>query len=261
MYLARQPEPTTCAAAGRHRHPRPSEVYARYIRGQSPGGDISRGAIARTRSPSARRAAASPTAPRGPQRAEARDRLPHHGPQAAAQASPAWARSVTSTRTVPSPEMTATVTVSRGAPDRLCRILLLKISLLTDQQHGCVCARVPGAEYLRDERAGGPRPLCPPGKRHALPDRHPGHHRTALPRPPRPGKPTGQRACTLSSAANVKPAQRAFADPCPCLVRGRGPRPWPSVQSRRSRAPLPGPDSRPLCVRGHRNAAVYSVTR
>jgi hypothetical protein len=42
----------------------------------------------------------------------------------------------------------------------------------------------------------------------------------ALPRPPRPGKPAGQRAdagtCTLSSAANVKPAQRAFAD----LVRG-----------------------------------------
>ena len=33
-----------CAAAGRHRHSRPSEVHARYISGQSPGGDISRGA-------------------------------------------------------------------------------------------------------------------------------------------------------------------------------------------------------------------------
>jgi hypothetical protein len=30
------------------------------------------------------------------------------------------------------------------------------------------------------------------------------------------------------------------------------PRPWPSVQSRRSTAPLPGPDSRPLCVRVRR---------
>jgi hypothetical protein len=39
--------------------------------GTSPGGDVSR-ATARTRSPSARRAAAIPTAPRGPQRAEAR---------------------------------------------------------------------------------------------------------------------------------------------------------------------------------------------
>src|SRR6266567_9362424 len=56
MYLARQPEPATCAAAGRHRCPRPSEVPAGYICGQSPGGDFSRGPVARTRSPSARRA-------------------------------------------------------------------------------------------------------------------------------------------------------------------------------------------------------------
>jgi Transposase DDE domain len=39
------------------------------------------------------------------------------------------------------------------------------------------------------------------------------------------------------------------------------PRPWPSVQSRRSPAPLPGPDSRPLYVRGQRNIGAYSVTR
>ena len=92
---------------------------------------------------------------------------------------------------------------------------------LADQQDGHVSARVPGAEYLRDERPGGPRPLRSPGKRHALPDRrHPGHHRTRPSRPPRPGKQAGQRAdagiCTLSSAANVKPTQRAFAG----LVRG-----------------------------------------
>jgi hypothetical protein len=45
IYLARQPAPATCAAAGRHRHLRPSEVHAGYMCGQSPGGDISRGAI------------------------------------------------------------------------------------------------------------------------------------------------------------------------------------------------------------------------
>jgi hypothetical protein len=63
---------------------------------------------------------------------------------------------------------------------------------LAHQQGGHVPARVPGAEYLRDECSGGPRPLRPPGKRHALPDRHPGHHRTrpspaAPPRGNRPG--------------------------------------------------------------------------
>lgn len=44
--------------------------------------------VSRTRSPSACRAAASPTAPRGPQRAGAPGRLPHHGSQDAVQASP-----------------------------------------------------------------------------------------------------------------------------------------------------------------------------
>ena len=42
---------------------------------------------------------------------------------------------------------------------------------------------------------------------------------------------------------------------------GRGPRPWPSVQSRRFPAPFPGPDFRPLCVRGRRNTTVYGATR
>ena len=65
----------------------------------------------------------------------------------------------------------------------------------------------------------------------------------------------------MLSAVDVKSARQAFADPCPWLVRGRGPRPWPSVQSRRSRAPLPGPDSRPLCVRGSPDATAPADTR
>ena len=53
----------------------------------------------------------------------------------------------------------------------------------------------------------------------------------------------------MLSAVDVKSARQAFADPCrgssvvAAPVRGR------PVQSRRSRAPLPGPDSRPRCVR------------
>jgi hypothetical protein len=42
---------------------------------------------------------------------------------------------------------------------------------LADQQNGHIPARVPGTEYLRDECAGGPRPLRQPGKSYALPDR------------------------------------------------------------------------------------------
>jgi hypothetical protein len=216
----------------------------------------------RTRSQPARRAAATPTAPRGQQRAGARARSASR-PAGRSTGVPGPARSVTSIRTVPSPEMTATVTVSPGSPDRLCRTLLLKISLTSKtatSPHGC-----PGPSTAetnaRAARARSARPASVTLSRTAaLAITAP-----ALPRPPRPGTPAGQRAdagkCTLSSAPNVKPAQQAFADPCPWPVRGRGPRPWPSVQSRRSPAPLPGPDSRPLCVRGHRNMTPYSDPR
>ncbi len=64
---------------------------------------------------------------------------------------------------------------------------------LADQQDSHIPARVRGAEYPRDERSGGPRPLRPPGKRHALPDRRPSHHRTCLPRPAPPPE-TGRAA-------------------------------------------------------------------
>jgi hypothetical protein len=100
---------------------------------------------------------------------------------------------------------------------------------LADQQDGHLPARVPRAEYLRDERTGGPRLLRPPGKRDALPDRQPSHHRTRTTRPPRPGKPAGQRADagtgTLTSA-QTSSRKNASADP----VRACGPRPWPSVK-------------------------------
>ena len=119
---------------------------------------------------------------------------------------------------MPSPALTATVTVSPGAPEPLCRTEFPKTSLTSKtatSPHGC-----PGTEYLRDEGAGGPRPLRPPGKRHALPDRRPAITAPAFPGRPAPGKSAGQRAdagkCTLSSAANVKPTQRAP----PTLVRG-----------------------------------------
>ena len=147
------------------------------------------------------------------------------------------ARSVTSTRTMPSPAMTVTVTASgstrSAVPDTVAEDL-------ADQQDSRVSAGVPGAEYLRDECAGGPRPFRPSGKRHALPDRPPSHHRTR-PSPAAPPRETGRaaggrRKCTLSSAPNVKP-----------YTGLRGP---PSVDSSVPAAPVRGlvPCLRPLSV-------------
>jgi hypothetical protein len=136
---------------------------------------------------------------------------------------------------------------------------------LADQQDSHIPARVPRSENLRHEPAGGPRPLRPPGKRHALPDRHPGHHRTR-PSPAAPPRETSRAAGGRRDMhAQLRPERQAvhraprgprpWTRPClrPPSVdssHGCGPRPWPSVQSRRFPAPLPGPDFRPLCVRG-----------
>ena len=65
---------------------------------------------------------------------------------------------------------------------------------LAHQQGGVIPARVPGTEHPDCERAGDPRPLRPPGHRHALPDLPPSHQRTRLPRPPRPGHHRGRQA-------------------------------------------------------------------
>jgi RNA polymerase sigma factor (sigma-70 family) len=68
---------------------------------------------------------------------------------------------------------------------------------LAHQQDGHIPARVPRPEHRADEGAGDPRPLRPPGQRHALPNRRPSHRRThLLPHPPCPGEPPGRRADT-----------------------------------------------------------------
>ena len=162
------------------------------------------------------------------------------------------------------PAMTATLTVSPGAPEPECRTLLPKISLTSKtatSPHGC-----PGPSTVptnvRAARARSARPASVTLSRTAtLAITAP-----ALPRPPRPGKPAGQRAdagkCTLSSAANVKPRTGPPPRPCPWLVRACGPRPWPSVKQPTVHTDRPGgTHARPLCVRGHRNATVYSDPR
>ena len=68
-----------------------------------------------------------------------------------------------------------------------------QVQRIIHQQRGVIPARVPGAKHLEDERAGGTRPLRPPGKRHALPNRQPSHHRTR-PSPAAPPRETGRAA-------------------------------------------------------------------
>jgi hypothetical protein len=137
-----------------------------------------------------RRAAASPTAPRGPQRAEARDRLPRRGRQDAAPASrPGSVGDLDPDGAVSGDDRDCNRfpgSTRAGVPDTVAEYL-------ADQQDGHVSAWVPGAERLRDECSGGPRPLRPPGERHALPDGQPSHHRTR-PSPAAPPRETGRAA-------------------------------------------------------------------
>jgi transposase len=69
---------------------------------------------------------------------------------------------------------------------------------------------------------------------------------------------TGHPPRYETSSSLVKHAGLSPSDNASRASEGASRRGRPSL---RVAAPLPGPDSRPLCVRGHRNAAVRSVTR
>jgi hypothetical protein len=72
-----------------------------------------------------------------------------------------------------------------------------------DQQDSRVSARMPRPQYLTHEQARGPRPLRPPGKRHALPNRRPSHHRT---RPSPAASPPGNRPGSGRTQGNARSA-------------------------------------------------------
>ena len=97
---------------------------------------------------------------------------------------------------------------------------------LAHEQCGVITARVPRAEHETYERAGEPRPLRPPGKRHALPHRQPSHQRTRLPGRLHPGNRRGSQADTRDARSTQR---RTSSRDTPA----RTARPWPSVESRR----------------------------
>ena len=175
--------------------------------------------VSRTRSASALRAVASPTAPRGPRRAEALGRLPHPG-QHGNSGTPGPPRSVTSTRTTPSPALTATVTVSPAAPDPLCRTLLPNSSLTSraaSSPHGCPRPSTPPTN-ARATLARSARPATVTLSRTA----GPAISAPAFPGRPAPGNHRGRQA----EHGNARSTQRRTSSrntPPARPVRGR---PW-----------------------------------
>ena len=97
---------------------------------------------------------------------------------------------------------------------------------LAHQQDSHVSARVPRAEYLEDERAGGPRPLRPPARQAS---RCPGPPPWPSPHPPfpartSPGEVSGPPGGHTRMHARLRALRQARA------IRPRA-RPWPSVET------------------------------
>jgi hypothetical protein len=176
-------------------------------------------------------------------------------------------RSVTSTRMTSLAVLTATVTVSPGAPDPPCRRLLEKSSLTSraaTSPQGCPGPSTPSTN-ARATRARSARPASVTVSRTA-----PAISSTALPCPHRHGEGSGPSGGRTGMHARLGGARQAWTR------RQRGPsvavrgnadgayRPsqlrTPTVVSARTGRPK-STDGRPLYVRGQRNMTVYSATR
>ena len=210
---------------GGHRRPASREVNVRYKTGPC---RVHRWAemsavpqYSRTRSPSARRAAASPTARPAPPPAGARGRLPPSLPQGRSCGTPGPPRSVTSTWTTPSPALTATVTVPPGAPEPLCCTLLPNsspASRAASSPHGC-----PGPSTaptnVRATRARSARPAtvtlsrtaASPTRPPPFPRRGP---RRQVPDPAGRAQRNARSTRRRMSSRNTAPAQPVYGRPC-----------------------------------------------
>ena len=138
------------------------------------------GAAAQTRSPSARHAAATPTAPRGPQRAEAPGRLPHPGQRVQLRHLRAAAIGhLHPDKTVPRADR------DRDRPARSARAAMPDTiaEQLAHQQDGVIPARMPGPSTPpTNARAPAPAPPARP------PSRSPGSAAQPSAHPPFPGR-------------------------------------------------------------------------
>ena len=145
--------------------------------------------------------------------------------------------------------------------DRLSRIARLAkpytiTKKLAHQQDCRIPARVSRAGHTAYERAADPRPLGPPGNRHALPNRRPSHQRT---RPSPPAPPWGSHRAAGWTHEDARPTQRRTSSR---NTATSGARPWLSVEKPTVRTDRPAStDARPLFVRGCRNTPPYSDPR
>ena len=176
-----------------------------------------------------------------PQRAADHGRLPH--PRAQLR-HPGPLRSVTSTRTMPSPALTVTVTVSPGTPGRLPDAVAEQLapSSAASAPHGCPGPITP-AVNARATRARSARPATVTLSRTAAP---------AISAPPSAAPPRKRAAGrTQGIHARLSGARQARKTPPARPVRGR---PWKADGAHR---PSWRPGRRPLSVRGHRNASTH----
>jgi hypothetical protein len=116
----------------------------------------------------------------------------HHLKPPAAFRIPASRAQLRCPRPAPIGHLHTDKTVPRADRDRDCPARSARPAMpdtiaeqLAHQQGSVIPARMPRTEHPAHERAGDPRPLRPPGQRHALPDHRPGHQRTR-PSPPTP---------------------------------------------------------------------------
>jgi len=153
-------------------------------------------------------------------------------------------RSVTSMRMALFAVLIAIVTVSPGAPEPLCRRLLTKSSSTTGRQRPHRGHR-DLAPRTRTRGRGVPAPPVPQASRSREPPAQPSPHPPS--RPPAPLRDhAGDRADTGDARSTRERASSRNGHRNPV---------------KRLPTPLPGQNSRPLCVRGPRNATVYSATR
>ena len=165
--------------------------------------------VSRTRSPSARRAAATPNAPQGLNELEPpaafgvmarRPQLWQPGTAAISDFHPdsAGAGCYRYRDRLPGKTRAA---VPDAVAEKLAR-----------EQDSIIPAGVPRAKHRANERADNPRPVPSPGDPHALPNFRLTHQRTCFPvRTETPQERADARKWTLTSAADVKPNMRPGA--------------------------------------------------
>ncbi len=236
----------------RTRHYRPAQA-SQHRRARRPGGTRRRRfirAAARTRSPSARRAAASPTWRPAPPPAQAPGHLPRHHQMAAALGPQGPCDPcLNPDHAVSGPDRDRdhlAGSARTAVPDTVAESSLT--SKTAASPHGCPGPGTPPTN-ARATRARSARPVSVTVSRTATP--------VISAPPPRPPSSRGTTRAARRAHRDARPTRRPTSSRDTPLARAR---PWPSVESRRLHRPSRQSGRRPLCVRGCRNIGVHAAS-